>query len=93
MSNFDFTDKAQQCLAAAVQLAKDYANAQGMSLSSPLREISDNFHAFSLVHPVHLASVLINEGSGDISNGKASGSSSLFSSVIQKAGGDQVSRV
>lgn len=27
-SNFDFTDKAQQSIAAAVQLAKDYANAQ-----------------------------------------------------------------
>ncbi|KDQ63541.1 hypothetical protein JAAARDRAFT_29560 [Jaapia argillacea MUCL 33604] len=27
-SNFDFTDKAQETLAAAVQLAKDYANAQ-----------------------------------------------------------------
>ncbi|TDL28423.1 hypothetical protein BD410DRAFT_811557 [Rickenella mellea] len=28
MSNFDFTDKAQQSIAAAIQLAKDYANAQ-----------------------------------------------------------------
>jgi hypothetical protein len=28
-SNFDFTDKAQQTLAGALQLAKDYANAQG----------------------------------------------------------------
>ncbi|KAL5495272.1 hypothetical protein ACEPAI_735 [Sanghuangporus weigelae] len=28
MSNFDFTDKAQQSLAAAIQLTKDYANAQ-----------------------------------------------------------------
>lgn len=28
MSNFEFTDKAQQSLAAAIQLAKDYANAQ-----------------------------------------------------------------
>ncbi|KAK7058967.1 hypothetical protein VNI00_001591 [Paramarasmius palmivorus] len=27
-SNFDFTDKTQQSLAAAIQLAKDYANAQ-----------------------------------------------------------------
>jgi ATP-dependent Clp protease ATP-binding subunit ClpB len=30
MSNFDFTDKAQETVAAAIQLAKDYANAQGM---------------------------------------------------------------
>jgi len=28
-SNMDFTDKTQQCLAEAIQLAKDYANAQG----------------------------------------------------------------
>ena len=27
-SNFDFTDKAQQSLADAIQLAKDYANSQ-----------------------------------------------------------------
>ena len=30
-SNFDFTDKTQQTLAEAIQLAKDYANAQGLS--------------------------------------------------------------
>lgn len=29
MSNFDFTDKTQESIAAAIQLAKDYANAQG----------------------------------------------------------------
>ena len=29
-SNFDFTDKTQETLAAAIQLAKDYANAHGM---------------------------------------------------------------
>jgi ATP-dependent Clp protease ATP-binding subunit ClpB len=28
-SNMEFTDKTQQSLAEAVQLAKDYANAQG----------------------------------------------------------------
>jgi hypothetical protein len=28
-SNMEFTDKTQQCLAEAIQLAKDYANAQG----------------------------------------------------------------
>ena len=29
-ANFDFTDKAQETLAAAIQIAKDYANSQGM---------------------------------------------------------------
>jgi hypothetical protein len=29
-SNFDFTDKTQETLAAAIQLAKDYANPQGV---------------------------------------------------------------
>ena len=29
-SNLDFTDKSQETLAAAVQLAKDYANASGV---------------------------------------------------------------
>ncbi|KAH9950351.1 P-loop containing nucleoside triphosphate hydrolase protein [Amylocystis lapponica] len=72
-SNMNFTDKTQESLAAAVQLAKDYANAQ--------------------VHPAHLAFVLLNEGAGDpslpggLSNGQHT-SNSLFSSVIQKAGGD-----
>lgn len=28
MSNFDFTDKTQESLASAIQLAKDHANAQ-----------------------------------------------------------------
>ena len=28
--NFEFTDKTQETLAAAIQLAKDYANANGM---------------------------------------------------------------
>jgi len=32
-SNFDFTDKTQEALAAAIQLAKDYANAHGMHSS------------------------------------------------------------
>jgi len=29
-SSFDFTDKTQETLEAAIQLAKDYANAYGM---------------------------------------------------------------
>ncbi|KAG1801621.1 P-loop containing nucleoside triphosphate hydrolase protein [Suillus plorans] len=70
--NFDFTDKTQQSLSGAIQLAKDYSNAQ--------------------VHPAHIAAALLNEGAGDDSPTSLSnvGASSLFSSVIQKAGGDPV---
>ena len=32
--NFDFTDKAQATLQAAIQLAKDYANSQGKTVVS-----------------------------------------------------------
>ncbi|EPQ60633.1 hypothetical protein GLOTRDRAFT_52989 [Gloeophyllum trabeum ATCC 11539] len=70
-SNFEFTDKAQETLAAAIQLAKDYANAQ--------------------VHPSHIGFVLLNENAGDqTAPGGITHTSgtSLFSSVIQKAGGD-----
>lgn len=75
MSNFDLTDKAQESIEVAVQLAKDYANAQ--------------------VHPAHIAFALLNEGAGDqaVPGGLNGGSgTSLFSSVIQKAGGDPVCR-
>ncbi|KAF9231706.1 P-loop containing nucleoside triphosphate hydrolase protein [Melanogaster broomeanus] len=67
------TDKTQQSIADAIQLARDYSNAQ--------------------VHPAHLAFVLLNEGQADgaIPGGLQSSSShSLFSSVIQRAGGDPV---
>ncbi|KAJ7092720.1 P-loop containing nucleoside triphosphate hydrolase protein [Mycena epipterygia] len=67
-SNFDFTDKAQESLAASLQLAKDYANAQ--------------------VHPAHVASVLLNEGAGDAIPGGLAHNTSLFASVISRAGGD-----
>jgi ATP-dependent chaperone ClpB len=69
-SNFEFTDKTEETVSAAVQLAKDYANAQ--------------------VHPAHFAFALLNEGAGGEPPGGLSGNSqtSLFSSVIQKAGGD-----
>lgn len=70
MSNFDFTDRAQQSLAAAIQLAKDYATAQ--------------------VQPAHLAFVLLNEGAGEAAQ-SAQNQHSLFSSIIQKAGGEPVS--
>lgn len=74
-SNFEFTDKTEETVSAAVQLAKDYANAQ--------------------VHPAHLAFALLNEGAGGEPPGGLAGNSqtSLFSSVIQKAGGDSVSTV
>ncbi|KAG1825937.1 P-loop containing nucleoside triphosphate hydrolase protein [Suillus subaureus] len=70
--NFDFTDKTQQSFLAAIQLAKDYSNAQ--------------------LHPAHIAAALLNESAGDDSLGGLSnhGGSSLFSSVIQRAGGDPV---
>ncbi|KAG2072646.1 hypothetical protein BDR04DRAFT_1230380 [Suillus decipiens] len=69
--SFDFTDKTQQSFSAAIQLAKDYSNAQ--------------------LHPAHIAAALLNEGAGDDSDGLSNhGGSSLFSSVIQKAGGDPV---
>ncbi len=32
-SSMNFTDKTQETLAAAIQLAKDYANAQGTHLA------------------------------------------------------------
>ncbi|KAG8691547.1 hypothetical protein FRC11_001537 [Ceratobasidium sp. 423] len=63
--NFDFTEKTETTIAAAVQSAKDHANAQ--------------------VTPFHLANALLNEGSGIADN--AAGTS-LFASVISKAGGD-----
>lgn len=74
-SNFEFTDKTEETVSAAVQLAKDYANAQ--------------------VHPAHLAFALLNEGAGGEAPGGLAGNSqtSLFSSVIQKAGGDSVSTI
>ncbi|KAI0732411.1 P-loop containing nucleoside triphosphate hydrolase protein [Fomitopsis betulina] len=70
-SGMDFTDKTQETLAAAIQQAKDYANAQ--------------------VHPAHIAFALLNEGAGESTStdlGQAHGPSSLFKSVIEKAGGD-----
>ncbi|KAJ7225520.1 P-loop containing nucleoside triphosphate hydrolase protein [Mycena pura] len=72
-SNFDFTEKAQQTIAAATQLAKDYANAQ--------------------VQPIHIASALLNEGADELPGGIPSAGgrpSSLFVSVVSRAGGDPV---
>ncbi|KAI0669877.1 P-loop containing nucleoside triphosphate hydrolase protein [Trametes maxima] len=66
-SSMNFTDKTQESLSAAIQLAKDYSHAQ--------------------VHPAHIAFTLLNEGQGE---GAPSGAHSLFTSVIDKAGGDPV---
>lgn len=44
------------------------------------------------VHPAHIAFVMLNEGSDAIPGAMPnSGGGSLFSSVIQRAGGDPVS--
>ncbi|KAG6336579.1 hypothetical protein ID866_2517 [Astraeus odoratus] len=72
--NFDqFTERTQQTIATAIQVARDYANAQ--------------------VHPAHIGAALLNEDAAP-EGGVASGGqnyASLFSSVIQKAGGDTAS--
>ena len=36
-SNMDFTDKTQETLGAAIQIAKDYANSQGTSRFTTFR--------------------------------------------------------
>lgn len=93
--NFDFTDKAQATLQAAIQLAKDYANSQGKTVVSnfTLHDHRVAYHVVYAVYPAHIAFVLLNEGAGDE---PAPGSTlhtqiPLFASVIQKAGGDVVS--
>lgn len=91
--NLEFTDKAQATLQAAIQLAKDYANSQGMSIVSPFTPTPVTHYVVYAVYPAHIAFVLLNEGAGDE---PAPGNTSLtqvplFASVIQKAGGDVVS--
>jgi len=85
----NLTDKTRQSITAAIQLARDYANAQGESLASlygPWRS------TMLSVHPAHLAFVLLNESQAAAPGSKAS-SPPLFASVIQRAGGDPVSRL
>ena len=84
-ANFEFTDKTQTTIESAVQLAKDYANAQGM-LSLPFEYTPPSDIFFRPVHPAHIAFVLLNETGPD-----GAATSSLFSSVIQRSGGDVVS--
>ena len=89
--NFECTDKAQATVQAAIQLAKDYANSQCMSVPSSSPTPSA-YQVTSTVYPVHLAFVLLNEGAGDEpAPGNTSHQIPLFASVIQKAGGDVVS--
>ena len=86
----EFTDKTQNTLNEAIQLAKDHAHVQGMSPSSlfPAKNLQ------YLVYPVHLAFVLLNEGASEPSmpGGPPSNASpGLFASVVSRAGGDPVS--
>lgn len=84
-SSMDFTAKTEETLSAAVQLAKDYANSQGMSrFCSSGCGIKVNLRF--AVQPVHIAFALLNDGAATQGAGN-----SLFTSVIQKAGGDPVS--
>jgi len=90
-SKFEFTDKTQQSISAAFQLAKDYGNAQGIFLVEHL--LLHTFLTYRItVHPAHIAFGLINEEASDAASGSqlSGGGASLFSSVIQRAGGDPV---
>ncbi|KAJ7492625.1 P-loop containing nucleoside triphosphate hydrolase protein [Mycena latifolia] len=58
------------------------------SLANAIKCAQD--YANAQVHPVHIASALLNEGAGEMPGGLTStgGGTSLFSSVISRAGGD-----
>ena len=78
-SGMDFTDKAQETLAAAVQIAKDYAQSQGAyTVTSHANARVTNFRIS--VHPAHIAFALLNEGAGQ------PGANSLFTSVLVSEG-------
>jgi hypothetical protein len=92
----EYTDKSQTTLAQAIQLAKDHAHVQGMSL--PFLFLAETYNTLLLfpVHPIHLAFVLLNEGTSDSEPSMPGGptlnaSPGLFASVIARAGGDPVS--
>lgn len=93
-SNMEFTDKSQNTLTEAIQLAKDYAHVQGMSTFVSL--LCKNLHMLLvfLVQPVHLAFVLLNEGASEAfmpGGTPANASPGLFASVVSRVGGDPVS--
>ena len=92
----EFTDKAQSTLAEAIQLAKDHAHVQGMSLPSLFPAKTYNTLLVFPVYPVHIAFVLLNGGISDSEPSMPGGPSSnvspgLFASVVARAGGDPVS--
>lgn len=66
----------------------DFTDKTQESLANAIKCAQD--YANAQVHPVHLASVLLNEGAGEMPGGLGSsgGGTSLFSSVISRAGGD-----
>ncbi|EJU01980.1 hypothetical protein DACRYDRAFT_22390 [Dacryopinax primogenitus] len=75
MSNFDFTDKARDSISAALQLAKDYSNAQ--------------VYPAHLAHVLlHEAAPTANGRMPGATGADAPAGQSLFHSVIDKAGGD-----
>ena len=90
----EFTDKTQSTLAEAIQLARDHTHVQGMSFSflSPAKTYK-TLLVFP-VYPVHLAFVLLNEGTSEPSmpGGPTSNASpGLFALVIARVGGNPVS--
>lgn len=54
-SNFEFTDKTQETLAAAIQLAKDYANAQGTKEAPYLSYVANARHSSPSAYRVRVA--------------------------------------
>ena len=87
-SNYSFTDKAEQTISDAIQLAKDHANAQGTFFEQYVRFGREVDFVFLAVYPLHIAAVLLKDETA--TNGKQAGPP-LFASVIEKAGGEAVS--
>lgn len=92
----EYTDKTQKTLAEAIQLARDHAHAQGMLLPFLFPAKTYNTLLVFPVHPVHLAFVLLNEGTSESEPSMPGGPTSnaspgLFASVVARAGGDPVS--
>ena len=89
-----FTDKTESTLNEAIQLAKDHAHIQGMSL--PFLFPAKTYNTLFPVYPVHIAFVLLNGGTSDSEPSMPGGPTSnaspgLFASVVARAGGDPVS--
>lgn len=87
--SFDFnqcTDKAAEAIQAAITLAKDYANGMYVFCLLAYNSLSCTYR----LYPVHIAFVLLNEGSTSDSAAPTVSKTPLFASVINKAGGDPV---